>query len=220
MKPLTLEQRVEKMMADNPGRTAEECATAVSAIRAEKRDRLLSEVPAMYREASLADLGHSEGIVRSALDLAFSADAKSKACGIVFTGNPGSGKTHALYAIVRHLAEADPESVSYVASYGDMMQRLRREFAQDTYGDFGSDWLKLNSAGLILIDDVSAGKPTDFELDKFLSFMGRRMDEFYPFVLTTNVNPKDFDRVFGERLASRLWGYSKIVEFDDRDRRI
>lgn len=217
---LNREQRISKMAQDNPGRSLQECSSAADSIREAKKQALLESIPSMYQEATLQDLGYATKTVSDALERIVKADAKDKTCGLVFAGNPGSGKTHALMAIVRHFAEMDPEAISYVGTYVDMMQKLRKEFVQDAYSDYASVWDKLNSDGLVLIDDVSASKPTDFELDKFLSFMSARMDRFFPFILTTNIKAEDFGGVFGERLASRLWGYSKIIEFEERDKRI
>ena len=74
--------------------------------------------------------------------------------------------------------------------------------------------------GLLLLDDVSSQKLTDFEADKMMMFLERRLNSYMPFLLTTNVKPEDFKAVFGERLASRLLGYCTIVAFEERDLRI
>jgi DNA replication protein DnaC len=89
----------------------------------------------------------------------------------------------------------------------------------------GSTWDKLNNDsgmydGLLLVDDLSSQKLTDFEIDKIMMFLERRLNSYMPFLITTNVKTDDFKSVFGERLASRLFGYSTIVEFEERDKRL
>ena len=72
----------------------------------------------------------------------------------------------------------------------------------------------------IILDDVSSQKQTDFEVDKFLAFLDHRFNNHLPFLLTTNIGAENFAEVFGDRLASRMWGFCKIVEFETKDRRI
>ena len=209
------------MMQDNPGRELELCTKVVEGIWSERSDALLSSVPQMFQDASLPNLGYKEKIIKDAVMDMFAADGgKSKNIGVIFTGNPGSGKTYASYAVLKWVCEMNPEAVGLVASYADVVQKLRKEFTSDAYEDYGSVWERLNSNKLIFLDDLSSQKPTDFETDKLLAFMDNRMNNYMPFLFTTNARPDEFDRVFGERLASRFWGFCKMIEFEDRDKRI
>jgi DNA replication protein DnaC len=143
---------------------------------------------------------------------------------VVLLGPAGVGKTYAFYAIIRRLAEKNPEMIAYITTYSEMMTELKSEFVGNSYNEMGSVWDKLNNDsglynGILFIDDVSAQKLTDFEVDKMMMFLDKRVNSFSPFVITTNVPLEDFKKVFGDRLASRILGYSTVVEFIGGDNR-
>ena len=89
----------------------------------------------------------------------------------------------------------------------------------------GSVWDKLTNSsgmydGLLMIDDISSKNLTDFEIDKLMMFLEKRINSYMPFLLTTNIKQEEMKAVFGERLASRLFGYCEVIEFQERDKRL
>lgn len=212
------------MFRDNPGRPIELCTAVVDGIWEKKRELVSSRIPARFIEAAIADLGYmTQEIVDSVQEVLESPDKNDKV-GVVFCGPAGSGKTHAAYAVINMLKEKNPEMIAYTTTYSTAMSALKNEFANDSYNEMGSMWDKLNNEsgmyeGLLMVDDLSSQKLTDFEVDKLMMFLERRVNNYMPFLMTTNVKPEDFKAVFGERLASRLFGYATVVEFEERDKR-
>jgi DNA replication protein DnaC len=126
--------------------------------------------------------------------------------------------------VIHKLAEKNPEMIGSMITYSEAFASIRNEFLDGSYEEMGSVWDRLNNNsgtydGVLLLDDVSAKKLTDFELDKFLMFLEKRFNYYLPFILTTNIKREDFKEVFGERIASRLIGYCNVVTFDG-DKRI
>jgi DNA replication protein DnaC len=221
----TRDQRIERMQRDNPGRPIELCIAVVDEMWDKKRANILKRIPERFRDADIQDLGYiADGLIPSLEHILNNRD-KDDNVGLILSGPTGSGKTHAVYAVLKWLAERNPEVISFISDYPQVIQSLRTEFSTGTYDELGSIWDKLNnnsgmSGGLIILDDVSSAKPTDFELDKMMAIISRRVDEYMPFIITTNIKTDDFINIFGERLASRLLGYSEIIEFKTIDRRI
>jgi DNA replication protein DnaC len=150
--------------------------------------------------------------------------SKNDTVGLIFCGPAGSGKTHAAYALLKLLAERNPEMIAFMTSYSNAMSELKSEFAHNANDELGSMWDRLNNEsgmydGVVFIDDLSSQKLTDFEADKLMMIIENRVNSYMPFLLTTNVKPERFVEIFGERLASRLVGYCEIVTFIERDHR-
>lgn len=221
----TRDERIERMHRDNPGRPIELCVAVVDGIWDKKRELINSRIPDRFTEASISDLGYKTEKIVDAVREMFEPPAKNDKVGIVFCGPAGSGKTHAAYAVIRMLSEVNPEMVAFMTTYAEAFSSLKSEFASGAYEEMGSTWDRLNNDsgmydGLLLLDDVSSQKLTDFEVDKLMMFLERRFNSYMPFILTTNVKQEDFKSVFGERIASRLFGYCRIIEFEEKDKRL
>lgn len=221
----TRDERIERMYRDNPGRSIVLCTAVVDGIWDKKRELVTSRIPERFLDASISDLGYLTKDVVNAVQEVLDPPEKNDKVGVIFVGPAGSGKTHAAYAVINMLKEKNPEMVAYSTTYSVAMSAIKNEFANDVYDEMGSMWDRLNNDsgmydGLLLIDDLSSQKLTDFEVDKLMMFLEKRVNAYMPFLMTTNVKPEDFKAVFGERLASRLFGYATIVDFVARDKRM
>lgn len=219
------DERIERMFRDNPGRPIQLCTAVVDGIWDKKRELINSRIPDRFANAGIADLGYLTKPVVDAVQEMLDPIETNDKVGVVFCGPAGSGKTHAAYAVINMLKEKNPEMIAFTTSYPQLMSSLKSEFANGSYEEMGSIWDKLNNEsgmydGLLVIDDLSSQKLTDFEIDKMMMVLEKRLNSYMPFMITTNVKPEEFKDVFGERLASRLIGYSTVVEFEERDYRL
>lgn len=220
----TLEERAERMALDNPGKSVELCSVVVEKNWEERSERIKSKIPERFLEAEIENLGFTMDEVIEAVGEMLAPVGENETVGVVLSGPAGTGKTYAMYAIINRLRKRNPESIAYVTTYSAMMTSLKSEFANGSYLDMGSVWDRVNNEsglyrGVLFIDDLSSQKLTDFEADKMMMFLETRLNSYLPFVITTNISPEDFKNVFGERLASRLLGYAKVVEFNELDNR-
>lgn len=220
----TRDERIERMFEDNPGRPIQLCTAVTDGIWDKKRELINSRIPDRFASADIADLGYLTKDVVDAVQEVLDPPEKNDKVGVIFCGPAGSGKTHAAFAVINMLKEKNPEMIAYTTGYSQLMTSLKSEFANGSYDEMGSMWDKLNNEsgmydGLLMIDDLSSQKLTDFEADKLMMFLEKRLNSYMPFMVTTNVKPEDFKSVFGERLASRLFGYATIVEFEAKDLR-
>lgn len=218
------EERAERMVLDNPGKPKELCLAVVEANWEKRREGIDAKIPERFSFAEIEDLGFEMTDIIAAVSEMLVPVGGNDKTGVVLLGPAGVGKTYAFYAIIRRLAEKNPEMIAYITTYSEMMTELKSEFVGNSYNEMGSVWDKLNNDsglynGILFIDDVSAQKLTDFEVDKMMMFLDKRVNSFSPFVITTNVPLEDFKKVFGDRLASRILGYSTVVEFIGGDNR-
>lgn len=221
----TREQRILRMAKDNPGRSPEICAVVVDGIWYNKKKMFDEKIPQRFKDADMADLGYVAKPIIEGVDELLDSPQRNDVVGLLYVGPAGSGKTYAAYATLKMLSEKNPEIVSGMFSYPQMIQNLRSEFSHDAYDDLGSTWDRVNNHsgmydGLLFLDDLTSQKPTDFEVDKLTTLIDRRVNEFLPFIITTNVSVEDMGNILGERLTSRLLGFCKLVEFEDIDRRV
>jgi DNA replication protein DnaC len=219
------DERIERMKRNNPGRPIELCTAVVDNMWDKRRESILGRIPERFKDAEVTDLGYLQEGAVNAINKILDSNTKNNSVGLILCGPTGSGKTYAGYALIKWLAQKNPEMISYFTSYPKAMQSLKTEFYSGAYEELGSTWDRLNNEsgmydGLILLDDVSSTKPTDFELDKLLAIIDKRVDNFMPFILTTNIKMEDWVSVFGERIASRLTGYCDVIEFEALDRRL
>lgn len=199
----------------------EELMASVLDLRARKKESLLKLVHDRYRNADLQDFGYDGDVLASDIENLFTED--SEFCGIILSGRSGNGKTHALNAIVNYMAERDPSKVICFENYSQFVQELREEFSNGSYVDLNSLWnicYERNRLreGLVILDDVGTSKFSDFEMEKLYMILDSRTSNYQPTILSTNVPPEDFQKTFGERIASRL-KYFKVVKLKDDDYR-
>lgn len=224
------DDRIIRMIENNPGRTEEECILAVDNSRAQRNQVFLSSIPSRYRDASVSDLGYVMDELQLAIDEMLMPPSQNEVVGVVVNGPTGSGKTYACYAVLKFLSEIDPYFVKYAGTYTETMSLLRHDLTSSDQSNqgYGSTWDRLiNSSGgfggLIFVDDLATMTPTQFELEKFLTILNHRIDRYLPFIFTTNIPVADFPKIFGQRIASRLTGHSRTVtmeQFDFRARHL
>jgi DNA replication protein DnaC len=218
------DQRIERMHKNNPGKPIELCTAGVDIIWEKKRDLIQSRIPDRFAGADMQEIGYIAKSITASLAKVFDSPQKNNKVGVIFYGPPGCGKTHSAYAVIRFLLEKNPEMVGYMTSYPEAMSNLKNEFSNNSYDELSSTWDKLtNSSGLykgiLFLDDLNSTKLTDFELDKLMIILEKRLNSHMPFLITTNVAQEDFKATFGERIASRLLGYCELVEFEEVDKR-
>ncbi len=135
-------------------------------------------------------------------------------------GPTGTGKTHAMAALARHLLEHGyPASrIVFVRARALITQ------IQDTYGSGGVDAViaRLRSAGILFVDDAGTEKVTRDAFRIVEDILDAR--EGHPTVWSSNDNPTELVDAWAEadirtdRFRSRLAGFT-FIPFEGTDRR-
>lgn len=175
------------------------------AFRVEQAEFVLSAIiPARFQEATTMNATVARWVE------AFVADPRGVRS-IVLAGEPGTGKTWTAYAILRAaVMEAARRRVriTYRAvTHPDLNQMLRpsadgaHEHALNMYLD----------ADLLILDDLGAGKQTEWSGENLLRLVDHRWKENLATVYTTNVDGALFEDTVGKRVASRVFDSQRII---------
>lgn len=137
---------------------------------------------------------------------------------LLFTGEPGLGKTFLSAAIAR-VAAAKGFGVAYDTASGLLAAFEREKFSRDT--DEGSDAAsrvrQLMSCDLLILDDLGTEMPTAFTQSALYSLLDGRLRAGKKTIVSTNLDRAGIDARYGAALASRLGGEYEWLEFMGRD---
>ena len=137
---------------------------------------------------------------------------------LLFTGEPGLGKTFLSAAIAR-VAAAKGFGVAYDTASGLLAAFEREKFSRDT--DEGSDAAsrvrQLMSCDLLILDDLGTEMPTAFTQSALYSLLDGRLRAGKKTIVSTNLDRSGIDARYGAALASRLGGEYEWLEFMGRD---
>ena len=109
---------------------------------------------------------------------------------VTISGPPGSGKTHMLACMAAQMIDSglDARYLSLIDLFDDERRRIGKQPVRDLY--------LLESAPILLVDELGAGIGTEFEKDVIHRLVARRYDDMRPTVFATNF------RFFGSGAAS------------------
>lgn len=143
-----------------------------------------------------------------------------------FSGQtPGNGKTFAGAVLLNHymyktcvLNRFDFEHpLALYVDYSELMDRLR--YSRDDE-ELQAILQEMKDVPILLLDDIGAGKVTDFALDQTFLISNYRHNNELSTIYTTNLTKREQVEVFGTRLVSRMKANSLEIEFNGRkDRR-
>lgn len=79
---------------------------------------------------------------------------------------------------------------------------------------------KLETADLVVWDDIASTKMSDYDQQQLLTLIDARVSEGLSNIYTGNITSHEaLTKAVGDRLASRIWNMSTLVEFKGKDRR-
>lgn len=79
--------------------------------------------------------------------------------------------------------------------------------------------IMLKECKLLIIDDVGAEKFTEWVRERLVSIINTRVSNGLSTIYTSNLSPEELPQELEERVASRILGYSTVVEITGADRR-
>jgi DNA replication protein DnaC len=122
---------------------------------------------------------------------------------IVMTGTPGTGKTHlaaaiAGFVIVNHNATAVYRTV------GGLLQFIKGSYGDRAEYTEAEAFASLVEPSLLIIDEVGATKPSEFEMATLFAVINGRYEAERPTIVISNIDAKELSAVLGERSVDRL----------------
>lgn len=129
---------------------------------------------------------------------------------LVFSGQPGTGKSHLAIAIIQALLPA------YVGRYMtcmELIQRLRSTWRRDSEDSEVEMLDQLAQLPLLVIDEVGVQYGTDSEQNHLFDVLDRRYREMMPTILLTNQDKDGFKSFVGDRVYDRMTECARWVPF-------
>lgn len=121
---------------------------------------------------------------------------------LMLLGNVGTGKTHLAAALASELVQQGLLAV--YRNLSGLMQFIKSGFEQGAGYNEAQAYKSLIEPHLLIIDEVGATKPTEFEMAALFNVINGRYEQQKPTVVISNLMSEELGRVIGDRSADRL----------------
>ena len=136
---------------------------------------------------------------------------------LLFNGGTGLGKTFLSACVAREVAEKG-YSVAYETASHLFSKLEKNRFNPDQASSEAVE--KLQSADLLIIDDLGTELPGNFVTAALYTLVNDRLLAGKPMVISTNLNIEEIGRRYSPQIASRLQGSFTLLPFVGQDIRI
>lgn len=140
----------------------------------------------------------------------FSASSGS----LLFSGDPGLGKTFLSACIAREVSETG-HSVVYDTAQHIFSRFEAQKFSGDEAAD--EDVQRILRCDLLIVDDLGAELTTDFVRSALYQIVNTRLLARESTIISTNIKPDGLEKRYGAAVASRVTGEYKLLAFVGED---
>lgn len=132
----------------------------------------------------------------------FAEHFKAGRC-LLLLGNVGTGKTHLATAIANHIMRTTTATAVY-RTVGGILQHIKGSYDRESDYSEADAFAAYTRPSLLIIDEVGATKPTEFELASLFNIINARYEEQLPTVVISNLPAGELSGALGERCVDRL----------------
>ncbi len=196
---------------------AEEAERVVKAQQRRLEEALdMAGIPLRYRSKDfasfVADTDAKERALSVAMEFAQNFEQHYKKGTVaVFSGLPGTGKSHLAIAIAQHVMK---ERSAIYASAIDAVRAVRDTWRKDSDRTESQVLAKLAGVALLVLDEVGVQYGTEAEQITLFDIIDKRYRDMMPTILLTNQNRAGMKAFLGDRSFDRLREGGIWVKFD------
>lgn len=189
-------------------KAAEEKAEIRRRVAKEQFSRSLADagVPARFVGRTLASFKAETPEQKRALSVAADyvanwQDVSRKGSWLVFSGQPGTGKSHLAIAILQALL---PAHVGRYMTCMELVQAIRGAWRKGSEVSEADVVAEMASVPLLVLDEIGMQNGTDSEMLHLFDVLDKRYRDLMPTILLTNQNREGFRQFVGERVYDRM----------------
>ncbi|MCP4763209.1 MAG: ATP-binding protein [archaeon] len=122
---------------------------------------------------------------------------------LIFSGNPGTGKTHLACCIGMELINQG-ESVEYTSTY-DIISKIKATYgkrSEETEREIVTHYKNIN---FLILDEIGVQFDSKREGIILFQILNGRYENYKPTILITNLNNTDLLKTLGERIVDRFY---------------
>ena len=174
-----------------------------------------ARIPTRFSGKTLASFKAESVEQQRALSVAQSfvadwSDTSKKGSWLVFSGLPGTGKSHLAIAILQALM---PAHVGRYMTCMELIQSIRSTWRKDSEKSEVEILDELSALPLLVIDEVGVQYGTDSEQNHIFDVLDRRYRDLMPTILLTNQDKEGFRAFVGDRVYDRMTECARWVPF-------
>ena len=113
---------------------------------------------------------------------------------IVLQGEPGTGKSHLAFAMMKYLSEVT-KGIAIFINVTDLLMKIKADFSQE---EFLVN--KIASAKFLVLDDLGMEKDSEWSFTILYNILNKRSNT----IITTNLISADIQKRYGRPFMSRL----------------
>lgn len=140
---------------------------------------------------------------------------------LLIYGHVGTGKTHLCSAIANYVLEAG-ESVIYlkVSRLLDLIREYKYSLDRDEQNLHNRFIESLYHVKLLVMDDLGTESLTDFAREQLFLLLDERLNNYLPWVISSNLEPNEIGQYYQARISDRIMGTSQVLTFTGESVRV
>lgn len=131
---------------------------------------------------------------------------------ILLMGGTGLGKTHLSTAVAKALITKGNDVV-YTDAIGMVADFEQARFGSTAGNESGNERNRYFDCDLLIIDDLGAEVSNQFTVSCIYNVLNTRINSALPTIISTNLNQKELNSRYWERITSRILGEFKPLLF-------